>query len=439
MKRAIVLVPQWGTAKRNETRELLAKELLENDRYLVGAKSEGAIEGETFCRLTPHPAAAPDQPMIDLYEAYWSDMAAADRPDGPVEQFLAAGKLVAYWLLHPWWILSLRSRRAMPIGLALSGILLLGWYFVAAVALAHFLLELPAAEASRTGAEIEMSRQAEPPAVPAEGEPATEGEEPAAPAGSNPPPTVGDGGTAAGLVVALAEWLRPPAEWLVEATSHAWFAVLLALLAFLPTLRMAALAGFTRHYLSTGATTGFAGDVQQRVQDTLRRVYDQPSSQDPARPEYDEVILLGHSLGAVVALEAIADYGDRSVRTRTTLVTWGSPIAILINRSRRLAEALDVATSGSVTRWIDVNSSADLFTAPIRAQAARYRDASINTWFSVGWWQSPTTAHEQYFFTNAAISILLAPKSDVGEVLSQPGPVAQPPVQTPVNIPARAE
>lgn len=436
MKRAVIVVPQWGAIERNTTRELLARELAEHDAHLVGAQSEGTIEGETFRRLEPDPQAGVPRPTVDIYEAYWSDMAAADRSEGVVAQFFAATRLVSYWLLHPWWIMSFRARRAMPLGLAASGALLLAYYFVAAVALAHFVLELPGADVAAAVTETADD--------PGELAPAATGNETATgdetdTAGEEPmPPTraieIPGAGTLTLLVGALADWLRAPAQWLVAATSHAWFAVLLALLAVLPTLRIAALAGFTRHYLSAGETDGFAKDVQQRVQDTLKRVYRQPSPTDSTKPEYEEVFLLGHSLGAVIALEAIASYGDAAVQERTTLVTWGSPITILANRSRRIAEALRKATSGSVARWIDVHSSSDLFTAPTPSQAAHYRDASTNVRFAVGWWQSPTRAHDQYFFTAEALDVLLAPKSDIGEALPQPVLV-----QSAAGTPAPAE
>lgn len=408
-ERAVILVPRWGALTRNRHRDILAAELSEADRNRVERVEDGAIDGETFKRLVPVAGIGPERPAVDLYEVAWADLAVPERAAGPVGNFLEATGLVLYWFAHPWWIRSLRVSRAMPFGIALSGLLVLGWYLVAIVALAHFVLELPSdaigAEAAAPGASpgADATGAGTAPAIPAEG-------------------------SLAALAEMVGGFLSAPAEWLVRVTSHPWFAILLAILALLPTLRIAALAAFARYYLTTGSVRGFHGDLIQRVQVTLDRVYRQRSAVDPDRPRYDEVVLLGHSMGAVIALEALAGYEDPAVQERTTLVTWGSPIAILANRSRRLADALDRAVASSIRRWIDVYSTADLFCAPIARQAAHYRDASVNIRFDLAWWNGHAVGvHDQYFYHPTSLDDLLAPISEKGTALPETaGPDPEP-------------
>ena len=76
---------------------------------------------------------------------------------------------------------------------------------------------------------------------------------------------------------------------------------------------------------------GIRAKARTRVVDLLDSVYD---GDEP----YDEVHVIGHSLGSVIAVDALSEYGPEL--TRTTLHTWGSMLSLLILQEQLLEREL---------------------------------------------------------------------------------------------------
>ncbi|TVR98117.1 MAG: hypothetical protein EA406_07735 [Rhodospirillales bacterium] len=365
-KRAVVLVHGYGHFKRNERRDILVRSLALNDPLPVAPPTDAAIEGETFKRLRPAQGQDPARPVVDVYEAHWSDMIPQDAEASPLSRFVNSTKLVAYWLMNPWWLKTLRMSRSFTAGLVLSGLLILLWYVSIIVALAVLMT--------------------------AEGSP---GEVQALPDDSD-------------LVSIVLSGLRPVFVEVESMARTPAFVFMIALLSFLRIDALASIASFARLYLLSGANQGFEAELIQRVQDVLEKVYARRRDGEPERPEYDEVILLGHSLGGVIALEAIANYGNPAVQQRTVLVTWGSPLAMLSHRSpERIAVRLKQACEGSVPRWVDVYSKNDWLSSPVKEHLEAYPNASFSPEFTVAWWYTLAQSHNQYYYHSDVLRMLL--------------------------------
>jgi hypothetical protein len=394
-RRAVVLVHGWGRFKRLQRRDMLVRSLELNDPLPVKPAVDGDIEGETFKRLVPDDGQDPARPEVDVYEAHWSDMIPTDAENSPVQRFLDASKLMLYWFASPWWIRALSINRSLTAGLVLSGVLLLAWYFVVLVALADF-VQRPTVEDAAQSVRVVAADSAEaaPPGETVETE--DDGAGDAAPGGD--------------LFELLKPWLAWALSPLVGVSAQQWFLVALAVLSFLPVSTMTDLAAFVRKYHSSGVVEGFDAEVTHRAQEVLRRVYARRDEADAAKPFYDEVFVVGHSMGAVIALEALAPWGHPAVRERTTLITWGSPIAILSLRDPdRLGRRVEAACAGGLPRWIDVHSATDWLSAPIAAHTAAFPNAVFNPRFSVAWWTGFADAHDQYFHHDDVLRMLLAP------------------------------
>ena len=371
-KRAVILVPGWGRYRRNERRDVLVENLTRNGPMPVDQPTDGAIEGMTFRRLTPIAGQTAQRPVVDVFEAHWADMIAAGADVAPPARFWNATKLLFYWLFSPWWFLALRHNRSLTIGMMMSGLLILLWYLTVIVALASFVV---GPSSSETGA------------------------------------TSGDAGFT-GVFDNLVELLKPLFAAIAPVASNELFLLLLVLLPILRIDMMAATGDFTRLYLSTGTNQGYDAIILQRLKDTLQRIYDQRREGEPDRPEYDEVVVLGHSLGGVIGLEALVNYGNPAVQERTILITWGSPLVVLSYRSpERVGDRIRKACAGRVPRWFDVYSPKDWLSAQLPEHNRAYPNASMSPRLTVAWWQPVSQrAHDQYYYHEDTLAMLLAPR-----------------------------
>ena len=76
----------------------------------------------------------------------------------------------------------------------------------------------------------------------------------------------------------------------------------------------------------------------------------------------DEEIIVGHSLGAVVALRLVSRLRDQGVTRPITLLTIGHSIPLVSQQreAQALRQALDVVARDPATTWIDISAGRDL-------------------------------------------------------------------------------
>ncbi len=382
-KRAVILVHGWGHHPRNSRRDILVDNLAMSRRMPVGETTDGAIAGETFRRLTPIQEHLGKRPVVDVFEAYWADLIPATSDDTPPQRFWSATKLLFYWMLHPWWLRSLRQNRSLTVVFMASGLLLLLWYATIIVALAGFVVGSPAGTPS-------VAEQVDLPLV----------NEPTDDAGFTD------------VFNLVSQRLQPIFADIAPVANNEIFLLLLIILSIFGIGTTASVADFVRRYLSASVDKDLDAVIAHRLQTTLQRVFDQPREDDPERPDYDEVVVLGHSMGGVIGLEVLATYDVSAIKDRTTLITWGAPLAVLAHRSpKRVHRSIMKACSGRVPRWFDVYSSADWLSARLPAHDEHYENSSLAADFSISWLKFMSQhAHDQYYYHPESLSMLLAPQ-----------------------------
>ncbi|MEM0988487.1 MAG: hypothetical protein AAGK00_06360 [Pseudomonadota bacterium] len=423
-RRAIVLVPGWARDRRGAMLGLLVNNLSKNDSMPVEAPSEGAITGETYRRLKPTATSpGPDRPEVDVYEAHWADLAREEEETGGFKRFARATGLILYWVLHHWWIRRSRQSLVLAWTILFSGAILLAWYVVILLAFSNYLVATfdtpPAVEQKTAQASFLHQRAADggtPPTRTESGQMGGGGASgPSARADEVLSPTdVRD--TLLGYVY---QQIAPVLRWLSE-HSASIIVILTAVLASVNATGFIAVARFAQDYLQSGANEGLDMDVTQRVQNTLNHVYAHEDPEKPGSPYYDEVVVLGHSFGAVIALEALAGWGNTSVTERTTLVTWGSVISSMAARCPdRVGKKVEEACAGAIPHWIDVYSKRDGLSGPVPEQRAAFPGACFEPRFPVSLAQVffSSTPHMMYFYNHETLGMLLRselPQCEVG-------------------------
>jgi pimeloyl-ACP methyl ester carboxylesterase len=308
-RRAIILVPGFGRKEQNQERDKLA---LAIQSYADGWKVDpadaapadavqlGAVSRQDGTRRT-----------IDIYEAYWGDLIPDWSEESPVTRVKRGALLIRYWLtggLRGWW-----ARGQVPprtsVAMILAALLLLVWYLVVILLLVQLFgtggLSLPAPLAEIETLQSLWARAA------------------------------AWAGTVAGsVVVALAVWL--------------WG------LGFLE--QFANISAYTKAYLRDecfgGSEIGLRAKARQRVLAALDLVAAAEGAGEEA--VYDEILVVAHSLGGAIALDALAEYGKRL--DKTVLMTWGSALGSLAQQEplieRQIAKLHEAETP--IRGWVDI-------------------------------------------------------------------------------------
>jgi hypothetical protein len=373
-RRAILFVPGYGADARNVQRDVLVESLRMNDTFRMDHPRDVQIVGEAGRRLSPIAEPGDTRPVVDVYEAYWADMVPKTALASPLVRFGRATTLIGFWVLTPWWIRALRANRALTFSMIVTTLLTFVWYVVLFMALIQFVLTSGTDHIGSSLLPADLARD----------------------------------GKVQSVLGNIVVHTSIASAWI--ATHLPYAPALTALIVVLLRVEtMVALIDFARLYLLTGRNDHFDIKLAQRVQDMLEHIYAARAADDSARPLYDEVVVLGHSMGGAIALEALARYGSPEIPRRTTLVTWGSPLAVLSYRSpQRIGANVRRAVGGTVPRWIDLHSPDDWLSTELKPLAEARPGCSIALSFETAWWQGVSaTAHAQYFYDDQALTMLL--------------------------------
>ncbi len=323
-KRAIVLVPGFRREERFFRREVLVRNLLMVERSPLSEVGDIEVAGEQGKRLAAKPvrgAAADKQgaptagavAQIDVFEAFWADMIPESADRTPLQRLLWGFEIIAYWVLNWRSWTAFGISRYLTFGLLAGGSLLVLWYISIALLAAQAI-------------------------------------------GQDPPE-----------FLQSASGLQPIFDAVIGAAAKVgnwqlWLTIA-AILPFLKVDELVMLASFVKDYFQNKpdeTEVGLRDRLRKRIQATLENVYE---------AGYDEVILLSHSFGTVLAIDLMADWPHRQDLARTTLVTMGSPVSVLAHRSPWLAnEVKRLAGRSELATWDDYHAKTDWLCTAIFAR-----------------------------------------------------------------------
>lgn len=373
IKRAIILSHGYGRGEQNSFRDRLVEAIsYYTDGYAKDIEPDSTdMNGYAARRLTAKARReGAEEIQIDIFEAYWADMIPTDAPLNPVRRVVRGFTLIAYWFFGGTARL-FRRPNYLGFGLALSGVLLVIWYFSLLLVAAKALLSDPSTLPSWLTEAVNAARVAK--------------------------LTNGGQTETVGLIQAAVSWIE----------AIPWYGAIAAMFAGLPADRMASIAEFSKAYLTDeqagDAPAGVRARTKQRLVDLLETVYGR-------KENYDEVIVVGHSMGAAIAVDALADYGEDRARTR--LFTWGSPLQVFSAQEPQMAQELNKLLSATppLADWIDVTLPNDWVASKAPGHAERFgSEKSISATSPQGWiagWNA--SSHQDYYRAPEALLPLVA-------------------------------
>jgi hypothetical protein len=374
-RRAIVLIPGMQREERFHRRDILISNLETVERHPLTRGAEVSAGGESGLRL--HLAAlrgpdgatqAPQLASVDVFEAYWADMIPEQVEQAPWTKLLQGLELVGYWVfsLGTWRAVasSLRDGSSLiALGLIMGGLTLVAWYVMLAVLIGQTV----------------------------------------APGGAVPEELA-----AIPLLGELVHLFGMVSGWLA---ANAWWAVLPFLLAMLQVDALVLLARFIKDYFENredDSGVGLRDRVRRRIAGTLEAVL---------AADYDEVVVLAHSFGTVIATDILADWPHEADRKRLSLVSLGSPITVLRFRSSWLeSERREVLGARRLATWIDYFSPSDWLCGAVTGHRDSYGEAmSRKLSFEAPWPQKLSgRTHLLYYRDPRVLEQLAAPLAAEG-------------------------
>ena len=394
-RRAIILVPGFGHKEHNQARDRLVRAL---QNYTTGWRVEqtddgvgpgnGAIGLHATCRC------GGTTQEIDVYEAYWGDLLPDWSNESPWARFKRGYMLIRYWLTGGvgGWI----SRREAPPNTAwamlLAAVALVLWWIVVGI----FVLQ-----------------------------------------------AVESGVIAIPESLASIAWVQTAWTTLTGWTGTVRGSVLVVLLLWVWSLgwleRFANISAYTKAYLRDEVfgddDVGLRAKAKRRVLEVLDRA---AGITGPDR--YDEIYVVGHSLGGAIAADALSESGD--VLAHTVLFTWGSALGLLVQQEPMVEVRIATFYTAAppVQGWIDVVLPWDMMgsqvpvprcfddaSEPGRRHPPKFPDA-VRPRLPRGTHPFEVVrVHEAYYRCEAALLMLVAPESTLPRRAAQAAVSAAPP------------
>jgi hypothetical protein len=258
-------------------------------------------------------------PDIDVFEAYWGDMIPKQTDVHPVKKLLQGFDLLFYWLFnyHTWRALIVSPY--VSLGLMAGALILILWYMGLAFLVADSI-------------------------------------------GKDP-----------GIIekVKYIPYFAPLVKEFIEAAAQVgnWqlWAVTAFILSFVPVDELVQMAYFFKDYFENKpdeTEVGLRERIRKKVTKTIQTVLNS---------SYDEVFVVAHSFGTLIAVDILADWPQKKDFKKLTLVTLGSPISVLHYRSRWLKTQLQkILHNSDLVTWFDFYADTDWLCTKIAGHKERY-------------------------------------------------------------------
>lgn len=145
-------------------------------------------------------------------------------------------------------------------------------------------------------------------------------------------------------------------------TMGGWYvwAIVSALMGFLPVNKLVGIATFTMRYLRNDRMPDGIGQrdkIRNRVLEILFPVLNEATN--------ERVTIIGHSFGTVIGTDIIADFRPPS-KMPVRYVTMGSPLLFLAQRSKLLEQQLEQCLArDALDSWLDFYADEDWMCARV--------------------------------------------------------------------------
>lgn len=396
-KRAVLLVPGLSRAPQQTRAEALTDNLeaVVQKRHLTKGKPV-TIAGMQGFTLTASDAdtSAPDE--IHVFEAYWSDLLYSVSATSPWGKLWNGFELLLYWFVHPANLkVGVFSKKMIGLALLGGAVLLIAWYMTIAMHVASAVSGDPSKDPLNDAGTIDIERL-----LPGTTLTVTDanGEEAVVTVAEAEPPAgtaAAPRSTAEEIEEALADdWVSGligsfirMMQWIAE---RPWWGLLVLMLGFMKIDVIADTARSTKDYLlnradpasEKGKEVGLRDKLRRRVIDRLTLVLDTRG--------YGDVIVVGHSMGAVLAIDALREWPKTDDFTRLKLATVATPFSLFESRADdlRIERLALVGEDSPLKWWRDYNCDADYYGEPIEGHAEAFTHQSISVHLDGWWWQA---------------------------------------------------
>ena len=297
----IVLVPGSARLARGSQRDRLVKGMVTTIERVKVDRVETPDVPAGVTRL--HASSGPVTRALDIVEAYWNDLVPSPEAAGVRARFVRGTSLVVYWGFSGVWR-GFTRRKYLTLGIIGGGLSLLTWYYGTVVMFVQALLS------DQTAAPAVRSVLG--PVLP--------------------------------VVDAIGTW-------------KVW-ALATIVMGLIPVNVLVGVMDLTKRYLTNerpdGEGTGLRNEIRRRVKEQIQAAM--------AAGPYDRLTIVGHSFGAVVAADVLADVPVTAPHLR--FVTLGSPIELLTRREPWLAQEVGRCLARpDLSMWVDVCAADDWFAS----------------------------------------------------------------------------
>lgn len=283
----------------------MKRSAVHNQRARFIAGLEHVWEGDALARAEDGPpdgvrlVAREQGRTLDVYEAYWNDLVPSLTEQGLRARVLRGLSLTGYWAFSGIWR-GITGRPSLTVGTMTAGLVLVAWYLGVLLLFADALAANPDLLFGVTVPE-----------------------------------------TARAAIGAVGTW------WLWLLTS--------VLTVVVPVSVVVDIMDFAKIYASEEVVEddelALRFQVVSRVRDQIRRAL--------ANEAYSRVTIVGHSFGAVLAVDVMSDL-PLPDDTRLRMVTLGSPAELLARKAAWLDAEIDAcAARPDLDEWVDIVSRAD--------------------------------------------------------------------------------
>ena len=361
-KRAILLIPGLHKRERFEARDLLVTAIDHHAEHFKTRIEDAATDeqAENYVRMFVSARSGEGaEHEISVYEAYWNDLAPDYTNETPWSRFLRATRLMGYWGVGGLASASFGLPSRFRMLLVFAAVVLLLWYLSVVLVLLELIVSgSDTAAAPAWVAELMGPDVAE---------------------------------RVYGIVSGIADW---------------WPMAFLALLLGAGRMEVIAnVADFAKSYLGdelSGETQiGLRTKMRKRAIDTLDHIF--------ARNDFDDVVIVAHSFGGPIAIDALAEFGPNLAKTY--LFTWGTPMSLLIHQEPRIAEEIRKLQSAPepLAGWTDVVITQDLIAGPmpLLAELSPPAVTQLTATMPKGRLFRSVQTHEDYYRCQEAIEPLV--------------------------------